>query len=157
MEHLYEEAVMWYVTAGGQRFVCPQFRVHASASKWDAYPDFVAVDFHAKTLYVIEVTIASNVSKIARRIASNGPETKKFLKENLKNDSVDFEDWAVKFRVFLRSTDACTRFSKLLKELFKKSDVSEVELDVKPLSIELVLKNWEWCDRAAVQPVNPLD
>ena len=148
MEHLYEEAVMWYVTAGGQRFVCPQFLIHDETwKKWNSCPDFVAIDFVTKTIYIIEVTVTSDVSDIVKKICSNAAELIVRLKGNLKNKNVDFEDWEVKFRVFIRKAEL---------EHFKRRLVSVDGLDIKPIDLEQILVNWEWWDRAG-GPVNSLD
>jgi GAF domain-containing protein len=48
---LYEQAVMWYVVSSGQRFICPQFSIPSDTGGEWSCPDFVALDFQAKTVY----------------------------------------------------------------------------------------------------------
>jgi hypothetical protein len=56
VEKLYEQAVMWYVVSGGQRFICPQLSIPADTGGEWSCPDLVALDARARTVYVIEVT-----------------------------------------------------------------------------------------------------
>ena len=149
MQQLYEDAVMWYVSAGGQRFVCPQFLIHRDADKWESNPDLVAVDFKVKTLYVIEVTTSSDASDVAKKIGGNARTIVGLLKENLVNDYVDFQFWKIKFRAFIRD-DQREKFLKVLKGF------SLDDLDIKPIDIERTLANWKWYDQAQ-GPVNSLD
>jgi hypothetical protein len=149
MEHIYEEAVMWYVTTGGQRFVCPQFHIHGNGPDWAMEPDFVAVDFLEKTLYVIEVTASANVSSIVNKIVDNGHKAAKLLRENLGKNNMDFSDWTIKFRVFIRLVE-CDHFNKLIEE----RNVND--LDIKPLDIERTLAYWKWWDKLP-GPINSLN
>jgi hypothetical protein len=141
----YEQAVMWYVTSGGQRFVCPQFCIHDGEGKgWESEPDFVALDLTEGAIYVIEVSSGS-VARPAARLADNLKKNCEYLRKNLRNANVDLSKWPIKVRVFTRDTYV----DKFVDALRKKSVQSPNLLkgvDIQVLPIEKSLCNWTWYD-----------
>jgi hypothetical protein len=90
---LYEEAVMWYVASGGQRFICPQFSIpNDSGGEWSC-PDFVALDFQAKSIYVVEVTTDSTGDNLVKKVRNRESQWFSKLKAYLSMQDPSFVSW----------------------------------------------------------------
>lgn len=79
MVDLYEQLVEFYLTVFENNFVLPQPPVKLgtndqpiglfdSGSKWDAWPDFVALDFSRKRIQVVEVTKTLNLAEVKEKV-----------------------------------------------------------------------------------------
>ena len=63
---MYEELAMMHLTRNGKAnvFVCPQYDIDG---RW-ASPDFVALDFESKTVWVVEVSGAASLAKLLKKV-----------------------------------------------------------------------------------------
>ena len=59
---VFEEAVLAYISAAPGRFVKPQYDIKYKDGVGGSCPDFVVIDYIKKTIYVVEVTTASDAS-----------------------------------------------------------------------------------------------
>jgi hypothetical protein len=89
--NFYEQLVASWLTDVNGCFVLPQAK--ATGDKWHARPDFVAVDFRAHRVLVVEVTKdADKVKKLARQLR---PEHRLRLEEavriSLLHNCLDYE------------------------------------------------------------------
>ena len=94
----YEQAVMQYVTNGGQRFIAPQYPIYYGVRKkgvtgYDRKPDFVAIDLKERAIYFIEVGAGERVRDKAERLADNIQTDCKYLRKNLCKANRDLSEW----------------------------------------------------------------
>jgi hypothetical protein len=142
---MFEEAVMWYVCAGNQRYVCPQYWVRKDEKDWSC-PDFVAIDPDPKSpsVYIIEVTTASNIGDLAARINKRDEQWINPIKEQLP---IPFKNWEIYIVAFVRSDD--------LVDILNNKVVNKNRY--RAFSLEKIIQTWKWdWDKSKNIPVNPL-
>ena len=132
---LYEEAVMWYVVSGGQRFVCPQFSVLSDTGGEWSCPDFVALDFQAKTVYVVEATTDSTGNDLVKKVRNRESQWFSKLKAYLSMQDPSFGAWQYRAAVFVRSE---------IVESFDKKIGSPADVAVFPFETALFGWRWNW-------------
>ncbi len=133
---MYEQAVMWYVVSGGQRFVCPQFSIPSDTGggEWSC-PDFVALDFQGKTVYVVEVTTDATGNNLVKKVRSRESQWFSKLKAYLSTQDLSFASWQYRAAVFVRS--------EIVKEFDKKIG-SPADVAVFPFERALFGWRWDW-------------
>lgn len=99
-EALFESLVMNYLATEGL-FLSPQFSVSEENGEWSC-PDFVALNFRAREIQVIEVSTAYNIRALFEKIENR--EEKWFCKliPQLLARGIPVADWTAVVRVFIR-------------------------------------------------------
>ena len=139
---MYEEAVMWYVCAGNQRFVCPQYWVRNENKDWSC-PDFVALDLKDKCVFIVEVTTGTDLSGIADKIKKKDVQWIDHTKNQLPEP---FRNWDFHVAIFVRD-----KFVELLDNKIGDNK------NYKAFGLEKIFHNWNWeWDKSLNLPVNPL-
>lgn len=138
-----ELTVMHYLAAQGL-FLSPQFSIRDGGGEWSC-PDFVALDFLAKEIQVVEVTSAWEVSALIGKIQRREEQWYKKLRQQLAADGVQLNGWGCVVRAFVRHE----RCEYLRKKLGNPSDV-RIE------AIEGIAFPWRWeWDQGRVRSVPP--
>lgn len=141
----FEALVMHYLTAQGL-FLAPQFSVSDSGGEWSC-PDFVALDFRAHEVQVVEVTAAYDVGGLIEKIQD--PETQWFrrLIPQLIALGIPVSGWNNIVRVFVRKD----RHESIKA---KVSNSREVRIG----SLEDIAFPWRWpWDQWKAQQIIPTD
>lgn len=101
---IFEEAVLAYISAAPGRFIKHQYDLKYKDGVGGSCPDFVVIDYIKKTIYVVEVTTASNASTIISRIRER--ETRWFipLKIEMSQWSESFTEWKYRVTLFVRDS-----------------------------------------------------
>ena len=141
----YEEAVMYYITGPGQRFVSPQFSIPYKNGEGGSLPDFVVIDFEDKTIYVVEVTTAWDTGKLLERVQQRKPRWINPLREYFQKLNKEFSEWKYRVTLFVREAR---------KEYYETKLADHNDVSV--FSIEEVSfpYSWEW--DGDNNPINPL-
>ena len=110
---MYEELAMMHLTRNGKAnvFVCPQYDIDG---RW-ASPDFVALDFESKTVWVVEVSGAASLAKLLKKVRDRERQWFEKLRQALRPKVVD-DSWRFQVMLYIRS-DAAKRSSKTLGDL----------------------------------------
>lgn len=116
---LYEEAVIWYVTASRTRFVSPQFSLPWEQTAGGTCPDFVVIDYEKQKIYVIEVSSGAEIDGLFERLAERENRWLNPLRKHFSDLSGHFNDWKFHVTVFVRSEVV----DNLLKRVASWSDV----------------------------------
>jgi hypothetical protein len=135
MEKLYEQAVMWYVLSSGRRFICPQFSIPSGTGGDWSCPDFVALDFQDKTVYVVEVTMAAAADDLVKKVLGRESQWFSRLKVYLSTQDPSFGSWRYRAAVFVRSE---------IVEAFDRKIGSPADVAVFPFERALFSWRWEW-------------
>jgi hypothetical protein len=140
---IFEEAVLAYISAAPGRFVKPQYDLKYKDGVGGSCPDFVVIDYIKKTIYVVEVTTASDASTIISRIRER--ETRWFipLKIEMSQWSESFTEWKYRVTLFVRDS------------LINKKDIEEMN-DVFVIYLDKIMLPWEW-NWNEQQVLNPLE
>jgi hypothetical protein len=144
MEH-FEEAVMWYLAAGGKRFVAPQYSIPAPDGKEWSCPDFIVLDIEKRIVFVVEVSTHANPVGLARKVLDRKKQWIDPLKEHLKGINQELGSWKYQAVVFLRS-EAVERFDRRIG----------TPNDVAVISIEDTCFAWKW-EWQGMRPNTPLE
>lgn len=96
----FEALVMHYLAAQGL-FLMPQFAVSDGGGEWSC-PDFVALDFRAHEVQVVEVTTAYDVSGLVEKIQNRETQWFQRLTPQLIALGIPVSDWNNIVRVFVR-------------------------------------------------------
>lgn len=132
---LFEQLVLGYLAKDPYVFVSPQYSIKAdNGSEWSC-PDLVALDFKRPAVYVVEVSSAANVKRLAEKVADLENQWVQKLKAQLLNHKVIDDTWPIEIRIFIR---------KNCKEQFFKivGDHSNVRVEfLEDISIPWL---WKW-------------
>lgn len=140
----YEEAVLEYITAETHRFVNPQFDIPYQNREGGSCPDFVVLEYKEKSVYVIEVSTASDIKPLIHRIEERQSRWIDPVKKYLGGINSEFLEWNFWVTVFVRETNKKAIQSKFIKS----SDVA-----VKSIEEISFPYAWEWNGN---KPCNPL-
>lgn len=132
MEYVYEVAVMHYLTRMGDVFLCPQFPIRDEKGGLWSTPDFVALDFAKKTVEIVEVSSASDVSSLRQKVINRDSRWMAKIRKHLAELDAAVQNWPIGVRVFAREANL-SRFEKLAGET-----------TVVTQSLESVMCNWKW-------------
>lgn len=140
----FEEAVLAYISAVGGRFVSSQFSIEYENGIGGSCPDFVVLDFTRETVYVVEVTSASNPSGILSRIAEKDSRWLTPLRQRLPQAHAPLSDWRYRVTVFVRGEI----LDALRGKVADSTDVSILSLD------DVVFPwRWQWKGQKACNPL----
>ena len=119
--NMYEELAMMHLTRNGKRsvFVCPQYEI----DKRSACPDFVALDFESKKVWVVEVSGDDMPDKLLKKVLDRENQWFKRLKRELQQSKVVNDSWDFQVMLYIRR-EAAKRFEE------KLGDVEDVEIRV---------------------------
>lgn len=132
---LYEHLVMGFLTTSGDVFVAPQYSITADEkSEWSC-PDFVALDFHDRTVWVVEVSTSYDHATLKAKVIGRAEQWGTGLRDQLDRLGVAV-DWPLRFLVFVRKDAA----AKLSSTFAPNEDVTVVCLDS-------LGSPWDWKDR----------
>jgi len=132
MDYIYEVAVMHFLTRMGDTFLCPQYPIKGEkGSVWSA-PDFVALNFTEKAIWIIEVSSASDVGSLKKKVADRDKQWILRLKDQLARIEPTVQNWPIVVKVFVRDANK-SKFENL-----------SGETKVLPQSLESVMCNWKW-------------
>ena len=128
---IFEQAVLAYISAAPGRFVKPQYTLEYKDGVGGSCPDFVVIDYIKKTIYVVEVTAASNASVIIERIRER--ETRWFipLKNEMSQLSESFTEWNYRVTLFVRD------------QLVDKINNEKIK-DVFVINFDSIIFSWKW-------------
>lgn len=131
-----EERVMDWLVQNQGAFVAPQYHLYGGASAdrkpW-AVPDFVALDFKKKVVFVVEVSAADQTGGLLENVRNREDRWFQKLRAQLQTAEISDDIWQFKVLLFLRKKEA---------ETFRKrfADVGDVIIR----SLEEIANYWEW-------------
>jgi hypothetical protein len=132
VDYVYEAAVMHYITRMGDTFLCPQFPIKNEEGKPWSEPDFVALNFVQKTIAIVEVSSASDIGSLKKKVTNRDNQWITLLKVQLVRLEPSIQNWPVVVRIFVREANL-SKFGKLIGD-------STVFAE----SLEGVMCNWKW-------------
>lgn len=127
----FESLVMQYLASQGL-FLSPQFSIRDNGQEWSC-PDFVALDFRKQEIQVVEVTAASNISDLIKKIQNREEQWFRRLKPQLVALDIPVAEWQNIVRVFVRQD--CYDHIKS-----KVENMPDVIVEV----IEDIAFSWKW-------------
>jgi len=139
MEAIAEQLVSIYLTRGGKVFIAPQYSIPnpQSNAEW-ACPDFVALDFSAREVVVVEVATGANPAPIIKKVEDRTERWFDPLRARLIGDGVTDENWRLRFLGFVRCENL-----KAVQNAFASAD------DVTFMNIEDASFSWKYWDGRA--------
>ena len=125
----FEEAVMLYVVANGETFLAPQFNIDDG---WSC-PDFVAIRPPKKTVYVVEVTVAADTTRLAEKITDRENQWFGRLRAQFLQTAVIDAEWSFRALAFVRRDQMAWLAGRI-----------EPAPDVTVLAVEDAMAGWAW-------------
>jgi hypothetical protein len=129
---IYEEHVMTYLSGCGRRFICPQYKI-VDENGWKLEPDFVVIDFIYSKLFIVEVSIASDITILINKIVNNKIKAEEILLNSICNKLGIIKD-NIEWLIFARK-DAINNQKMPLDKNIKFVDIEK--------TICLWKLNWE--------------
>ncbi|MBI4610977.1 MAG: hypothetical protein HY726_18450 [Candidatus Rokubacteria bacterium] len=100
---IYEELVLQYLTKDGHVFVSPQYSIRGDTGTEWSCPDYVALNFRARSVSVVEVSSARKPSTLQERVRTRDHQWLDRLRGQLTANGVVDESWKEYFvDVFVR-------------------------------------------------------
>jgi len=131
---IYESIVMARLLSKPHIFIRPQYSIRDNNGQEWSCPDFIALNFIDKSIYVVEVTTAYSPVSLKGKIVDRENQWNMKLKEQLLNDNIIDEKWVKIFILaFVRESAM-----KVFIEEFRNSP------DVKIFSLEGLGSPWNW-------------
>jgi len=119
---IYEEAVLKYISEKHTRFVNPQY-----ALKWDkteeiggSLPDYVVLDIEEQYVYIVEVSKASNIDALCKKVKDKN---KNWIQPIKKLFPEPYCNWSFHVTIFIREENV-----DKTNLLFQENDVSVISL-----------------------------
>ena len=132
---LYEHLVMWFLTTSGDVFLAPQYSIAGDDGREWSCPDFVALDFHEKIVWVVEVSTSYDHVTLRAKIAAREKQWNERLRGQLERLGVA-AGWKTRVLAFVRN-DAATKLSALFAQ----------NVDVTVACLDSLGAPWTWTDR----------
>jgi hypothetical protein len=136
---------MTYLCGRPERFVSPQFSIPYADLKGGSCPDFVVLDFADSTVYVAEVTVASDSKKVMHRVIDRTMRWFEPLRSHFRNLNTIFTNWDYHVTLFVRQ-----------EEIERARAATASFQDVSIISLDEVVFSWRWKWQLAGVPENPL-
>jgi hypothetical protein len=135
----YEEAVLEYIIGDPNRFVRYQMDIPYDNEEkcGGSCPDFVAIDFNENTIYIVEVTVASDTKAVIAKIKDRESRWYKPLRKLYDKYSPNSKGWDYRVTLFVRNEE----HNSANRVLESYEDVS-----VKSIDEALFSWNWDWKD-----------
>ncbi|MGH8397927.1 MAG: hypothetical protein ACRETA_06750 [Gammaproteobacteria bacterium] len=143
---IYEQAVLQYISAPVWRFVNPQMALPYEVNKGESCPDFVVLDFRLKTFYVVEVTVASNITAQLKKIKDREKRWYSPLRQHISQyyNSSYFTTWNYRVTLFIRA------------DMFEHANAALMgNKDVPVCKVETTFQGWTW--NWGEDNINPLE
>ena len=131
----YEESVLEYITAETHRFVNPQFDIQYQDKEGGSCPDFVVIDYKDKTIYIVEVSIASNISGLIEKVKERQVRWISPIKNHFYELNHEFKKWDYRITIFVRDTN---------KNQFQSKFDSSPDVSVKSIEDISFPHLWIW-------------
>lgn len=125
----YAQSVMRCLTANGETFVAHEYPVEGGWS----YPDFVALRSRLKTVYVVIVSPAGDLSELGRKVMAREDYWIAHLRPQLSRLKLAGSDWRYQVLVFIQEEQI---------EWFREKIGSPNDVTV--LSLEQAIQHWQW-------------
>lgn len=124
-----EELVMEYLVQNRKMFVAPQYRIGGGWSM----PDFVALDFAAKLVFVVEVTANGWPGGLLRKVRDRENQWLAKLRSELRGARIADDSWKFRVELYIRKS-AVERFQREIGD----------PPDVTVKSLEELGFYWQW-------------
>lgn len=126
-ERMWEEIVEDYITTNRAVLVSRQYEIE-DKDGWKICPDLLAVDFRARQIWFVEVTTASDTSKIASKAKQFETEIVPRLKSQLAEFAIasDASQWTFGLWAFVRK-DVSDKLRAKITPLVSKVHVQDLE------------------------------
>lgn len=108
---VFDEIVMSYLVHEGDTFVSPQFTIKSTNGKVWSCPDFLALNMRKKVASIVEISTASDISGLLKKVNDRNKQWLTNLKEQLIREHILDATWKFNVRVFLRD-DLMAAFKK---------------------------------------------
>ena len=120
---IYEEAVLNYITSSNDRFVNPQFNIewNSQENTGGSLPDFVVLDFQEKTIFIVEVSKAYDITKLLSKVKDRKKRWITPIQTIMNSFGLS---WDYHITLFLRED----RVQYAIKQLKEEKDVSIISL-----------------------------
>ena len=96
----FENIVMAYLAAQGL-FLSPQYPISSNGKEWSC-PDFLGLNIPEREIYIIEVSIAYDCSRLVQKINDRDNQWISKLKDQLAKRNIGDDSWRYVVRVFIR-------------------------------------------------------
>ena len=136
---------MTYLCGCPERFVSPQFSIPYADLKGGSCPDFVVLDFADSTVYVAEVTVASDSKKVMHRLIERTTRWFEPLQSHFRKLNSIFANWDYHVALFVRH-----------EEVERARAATASFQDVSIISLDEVVFSWRWKWKSDGIPENPL-
>ena len=132
---IFEQMAMGYLTKNGRVFVSPQYSIDRD---WSC-PDFVALDFERKRVWVVEVSAAWDVKGLASKVNDCERQWMSRLRDQLRQKGILGVDdgWSEGIMVFIRES----RIEDFNKRLTRRDGIV---VEIVPLEKAGVPWEWDW-------------
>jgi hypothetical protein len=142
----FEESVLDYICGRPERFVNAHCEIPYDGFRGGSCPDFVVIDFADRTIFVVEVTVASAVKRLVGRVRERETRWLTPLREHFGGLATIFgkPSWEFHVTIFVRS-----------EQLEPARQMFADDRDVSVLSLDETVFSWRWNWGAGI-PANPL-
>jgi hypothetical protein len=117
----YEQLIQIYLTVEEGSFVLPQAKI-APNENWQAYPDFLAVNFIRRQIQVIEVSKTTKLKDIRKLAEKLGSKHREIIEKTINDKMIKELNFPIHWRFFVRDEEIAKRleenpfFRQYLKE-----------------------------------------
>ncbi len=117
-----EVDIEFYLTIDGKVFLAPQYNIafEPAYKVGGACPDFVALDWGASNVVIVEVTTAASLSSLTEKVKQRETRWYTPLRKKLSELSAINERWKFRFLGFVRAEN----LSRMKKEFIDDPDVT---------------------------------
>jgi len=125
---LYEQLVETYLTVIEECAIIPQvpIRENRKGEKWEAYPDFLALNFATPSVQIIEVNKSTDPRRV-KQLIRRRHEERADIEHYIENRTLDRQlKWAIGWRFFIRR-DHLKAADATLRKLNFQADVKDLE------------------------------
>ena len=127
----HEEAVMACITANGETFVAHEFELGGGWSR----PDFIAIRPPKRQVYIVEVTVSGNPTKLIERVNNREAHWLAPLRPRLEELHIVDATWSYSVLLFVRR-DQIDWVKQKINDL----------TGVRVLCLDDASADWEWRD-----------
>src|SRR5438094_7731216 len=123
---MYEALVEAYVTIIEGCAVIPQIPIlkNRKGEAWEAYPDFLALDFKKREAQIIEVTKSGDASGLIQKRNGQRDEIESYVKNHSLDEQIGFP---IRWRFFIRGGKTQTKAARRLRELGFDAEIVTLE------------------------------
>jgi hypothetical protein len=127
---LYEDAVESYLTICERCAVIPQVPIlkDQEGQPWEAYPDFLALNFGQQQAWIVEVTKSRNwgsVKNLIQKRAIERPDIEAYIKRFTLNGQIS--DFGIEWRFFVRAEHKTKAEGIAVEANFRAGSITTLE------------------------------